>query len=67
MTHQHDDDNGRFNYWVAIDVAAAALDVGIKRAYQLARTDRWRHTPTKPRGYLMTDIRRTAQHRKDAP
>ena len=52
------------HYWVAIDVAAAALDISIPSAYRLAIRDHWRRTPTKPRGYLMADIRTTAQKRQ---
>lgn len=63
MTTSPDRAPGRHAYWVAIDVAAAALGVTIKRAYKLAHRDHWRHTPTKPRGYLMTDIKTTAHRR----
>lgn len=58
-------DDGRHNYWLTIEEAAIALGVKTKRAYQLARADHWRHTPTKPRGYLAADIRRTRQKRQD--
>jgi hypothetical protein len=52
--------SGVDNYWVAIDVAAIALGVGIKHAYKLARRDKWRATPGKrDRGFLMADIRTT--------
>jgi hypothetical protein len=56
--------NGRLNYWVAIDVAAAALGTTTRLTYKLARKDKWRHTPTKPRAYLMQDIQTTAKKRK---
>lgn len=56
--------NGQLNYWVAIDVAALALGVTERRAYKLARTDHWRATPTRPRGYLMHDINNTRLRRK---
>jgi hypothetical protein len=55
--------NGHHNYWVGIDVAAAALDVTIPTAYVIAKRDAWRRTSSKPRGYLMADIRNTAQKR----
>ena len=56
---------GHTNYWVTLDVAAAALDTTISNARLLAHRDHWRRTPTKPRGYLMADIKATAQRRKD--
>jgi hypothetical protein len=55
---------GALNYWVAIDVAAAALDVTVANAYVIAKREKWRRTPTKPRGYLMADIHATAIKRK---
>jgi hypothetical protein len=55
---------GALNYWVAIDVAAAALDVTVPTAYVIAKREHWRRTPTKPRGYLMADIRATALKRR---
>lgn len=51
---------------VQIDVAALYLDVGKFRAYQLARADGWHVQPGKPRGYRMSDIRKTAQRRAAA-
>lgn len=57
---------GQHHYWVLIDVAAAALGVSIPTAYRLAIQDKWRHTRTTPRGYLMHDIRETAKKRKAA-
>lgn len=59
MPHTSSPATGHLNYWVAIDVAAAALDVSPRRAYELARSEGWRRTPTRPRGYLMQDIRST--------
>jgi hypothetical protein len=56
---------GHDNHWVGLDVAAAALNTSIGNARVLAHRDHWRRTPTKPRGYLMADIRATAQRRKD--
>lgn len=50
--------------WVAIDVAALALGVGEKRAYQLSKSEGWRTSPGKPRGYLIDDIKKTARQRK---
>jgi hypothetical protein len=55
---------GPHNYWVRIDVAAAALGVSVPTAYRLAIQEKWRHTRTKPRGYLWHDIRETATKRK---
>lgn len=64
MPNNHEPLTGHDNYWLTIDEAAAALDVTKWRAYQMARRDEWRHTPTKPRGYLMADIKTTARQRK---
>lgn len=58
-------DDGRYNYWLTIDEAAVALGVKPKRAYQLAHSEKWKHTGTKPRGYLAADIRRTAKARRE--
>jgi hypothetical protein len=55
--------------YVDIDVARIALG-GISRirVYQLARSEHWRHDHGRPRGYLLADIRTTAQkRRKDTP
>lgn len=58
-------ETGSANYWVTIDVAAAALGVSIPTAYRLALQHRWRRTPKPPRGYLMADIKATAITRKE--
>lgn len=56
---------GKAHFWVTIDVAAAALGISIPYAYVLAARHRWRRTPTVPRGYLMADIKATAETRKE--
>jgi len=58
---------GHDNYWIPIDVAAAALQVTTAQAYVIAHRDRWRRTNTRPRQYLMADVKTTAQRRRKAP
>jgi hypothetical protein len=49
--------------WIRIDAAAAGLDVGVKRAYQLADLDGWRRTGGKPTRYALSDVRATHRRR----
>ncbi|NQX36275.1 hypothetical protein [Herbiconiux sp. VKM Ac-2851] len=58
------DASGRLAYFVAADVAAKALSVSKLHVYKIARSEKWRHTPTHPRGFLMEDVARTAARRK---
>lgn len=51
--------------WVAIDVAAEALNISKRRAYELARQDHWRCTRRRPKQYLFADIRNTYSERKN--
>ncbi|MFP7833119.1 hypothetical protein [Marisediminicola sp. LYQ134] len=57
--------DGQHNYWVLIDVAAAAMQVSVRRARELAKSEEWRTAPgQRPTQYLFADIRRTYEHRK---
>jgi hypothetical protein len=50
--------------YVDAQVAATALGVDLKTVYRIAHSEKWQHTDTKPRGYLLADVRRTARRRK---
>lgn len=51
--------------YVTAQVAAAALGVGVDQVWRLARINRWKTVPTKPRGFLLADVRKTARERKN--
>jgi hypothetical protein len=51
--------------YVTAAVAAAALEVGVDQVWRLARTEGWRMVPTRPRGFLLEDVKRTARARRD--
>lgn len=63
MSRRRAELTGHENYWVGRDVAAAVLDTTIGNARVLAHSDHWPRTRTEPRGYLMADVRGTAQRR----
>jgi hypothetical protein len=52
--------------YVTIEVAALALGVTTKRAYKLSLREGWQQAPaTRPKQYLLSDVRRTAEKRRE--